>query len=141
VLLQLATAGLQFPLLVKPLVSAATDSVRPTGEAAAAAAAPGNSSAALPAAAAIDGHTIGVIFTNEALRTLVEQQQQPQQIPIALPAVLQQYVPHEALYKVSCNNNKLWLHTAGCMPLEGFAQSFAVKHDNTKTVLQTWGCW
>jgi hypothetical protein len=59
---------------------------------------------------------LGVIFTDEGLQALLsssaashptyggaEQQQQQQEV-IYLPAVLQQYVPHEALYKVGAGD-------------------------------------
>lgn len=92
----MAAAGLQYPVLVKPLVSAATDSAAGSSSAEPAAAGPAGREAA-----PIDGHTLGVIFSQEDLAALLtgQQQQQPG-CYVCLPAVLQQYVPHQALYKV-----------------------------------------
>jgi hypothetical protein len=92
----IAAAGLQYPVLVKPLVSAATDSGAGSSSAEAAAAGPVGRGAAPN-----DGHTLGVIFNQEGLAALLtgQQQQQPGGC-VYLPAVLQQYVPHQALYKV-----------------------------------------
>lgn len=92
----MAAAGLQYPVLVKPLVSAATDSAAGSAPAGKAAAGPSGREAAPN-----DGHTLGVIFKQEGLAALLtgQQQQQPGGC-VCLPAVLQQYVPHQALYKV-----------------------------------------
>jgi hypothetical protein len=98
---QLSAAGLQFPLLVKPLVSAATDSARPADAGDSSEGQP--SQAAALASVANDGHTLGALFSDQGLQSLIDSQHQEQQelTPISLPAMLQQYVPHKALYKVS----------------------------------------
>jgi hypothetical protein len=153
---QLSAAGLQLPVLVKPLVSVSTDSVRPSAgsaagsDTAAAAAQAAHAPAAGPTAAAAalsagmqtpqgsagsavnDGHTLGVLFTEAALEAWLreqqgcsaqqqqdqhqeqqqdqhqeqhqeQQQEQRQASALPLPAVLQQYVPHTALYKVGAS--------------------------------------
>lgn len=144
---------MQLPVLVKPLVSATTDSFRPVPPAAVGGVGNGGGSCGSAAAgggvkdgvespaasnssscaagscgsASNDGHTLGAIWTEAGLQALLsagatsthqrpvlqsqtqqQQQQQEQQQPpqkqeqpqLQLPVVLQQYVPHEALYKV-----------------------------------------
>lgn len=89
----LATAGLTYPALVKPLITAPPDSCA----AAAAATAPGllvsnaNHSSR-------DGHALGALLSAEGVQQLVAGECDP---TLQLPIVVQQFVPHgEALYKV-----------------------------------------
>jgi hypothetical protein len=98
-LAQLAAAGIGLPALVKPLSSMPADST--PGAAAAAAGSEGvcipASSIAAAAAAVADGHALGVVMEERGVQQLLAGA-----VPeLALPVVVQQFVPHgEALYKV-----------------------------------------
>jgi hypothetical protein len=102
---QLAAAGIALPALVKPLSSMPSDSAR-VGSAAAAAVdgnstvnnpASGAAAAAAVKAAVADGHALGVLLEEQGVQQLLDGL-----VPeLALPVVVQQFVPHgEALYKV-----------------------------------------
>jgi hypothetical protein len=97
VLAQLAAAGISLPALVKPLSSMPADSA--PGTAAAAVAAAGSEDVGIPASGSdvADGHALGVVLEERGMQQLL-----CGAVPeLALPVVVQQYVPHgEALYKV-----------------------------------------
>lgn len=162
---QLATSGLQYPVLAKPLVSISTDSARPTPAAAAAVAPDGTgrsvetsgvATAAGPAVAAPttvnDGHTLGVIFTDEGVQALLSggtalqpthagvelQQQQQQQQVISLPAVLQQYVSHEVLYKVGAGD--MTSLAAACICLAAVDGAWLAQHHDEGDVSSSNKC-
>lgn len=95
----LKAAGISYPSLVKPLITAPPDSGAVAVTAAAEASAiVGPASSSNSNSCTRDGHALGAVYSSEGVQQLVGGECDS---ALQLPVVIQQYVPHgNALYKV-----------------------------------------